>query len=159
MSSPTILLTLEDVDSWREELRQLSSQHMSLGRRIAELQKKLADAQPFVAVAAAKRAEDQAKAILTNPDGTFKIFGGQKLELPPSSMFEAVMRVVQKAEGGGLEPKDISKAIKDDASLSDKIKNSHPNYIYTALKRLTDKGQLVRDSQGRYSVPKKDEAA
>jgi hypothetical protein len=147
----TVLLTMEDVDSWREELRKLTSQAADINKRIGDLQKKLADAQPFVTSAVSERL---AKAAQGERQTYFVM---NNVELPPNSMFEAVRAILLKVPA--LEPKDIAKTIIDDPSFPDKIRNSHPNYLYTALKRMTDRGLLVRDSQGRYSVPKTNEAA
>jgi hypothetical protein len=150
---PTVLLTMEDVSGWQERLRVLVSQVNAANREIADLQKKLADAAPFVAGAISEKIEAE-RAEQRPP----QFFERKRLILPPASMFEAIQDVVVKS-GVAVEPKDISTAIKADMSLPDKIRNSHPNYLYTALMRMTKRGLLVKDSQGRYTVPKTNEAA
>jgi hypothetical protein len=143
-----VLLTLEMVEEWREEVRRLTANIAETNQRIAELQKKLAAAQPFIT-------DQNADDGLRDPASKYPIMLG--VQLPPASMFDAITRIVRK--DGALEPRDIAQAIQNDPSLPDKIRNSHKNYLYTALKRMTDRNLLKRDSQGRYSVPKTNEAA
>lgn len=145
-------MTLEQVDEWREQLRLLTAQSTEINKKIGELQKKLADAQPFVTEAVANTLETERSAAARPQD-----HGDWADVTPPASMFGAVANILRSTPG--LEPKEIARTIREDASLPEKIKNSHPNYLYTALKRMTDRGLLVRDSQGRYSVPKTNEAA
>jgi hypothetical protein len=61
----------------------------------------------------------------------------------PATMHEAILRAVQQ-HPKGLEPREIAAALKAAPDLSPKIKQSHPNYLYTALARLVNKDEIYK---------------
>ena len=68
-------------------------------------------------------------------------------------MHDAIVRIVRQ-NPKGLEPKEIAAALKAAPDLSAKIKQSHPNYLYTALARLVNKEEIYK-SGSVYKLPQK----
>jgi hypothetical protein len=62
---------------------------------------------------------------------------------PPATMHEAILRAVHQ-HPKGLEPREIAAALKAAPDISPKIKQSHPNYLYTALARLVNKDEIYK---------------
>jgi hypothetical protein len=132
----TPLVTVEEVDAWREDLRLLKIQQEETNSKIRDLEARLAAADFFVRERAANRI---ATPVLSNG----KIAPEPKTPQPPT-MQEAVLRIIRK-NPSGLEPKQISNVIRIDPDMPPKIKNSHPNYIYTTLMRLAQRGMIKKD--------------
>lgn len=144
----TTLLTLEEVDGWREELRKARQVRENADAKIKVLEAKLAAAQLFVSENASS------KVLSSNGPGQAAL----KLENEPpvaETMHQAIIRLL-KPFARGLEPKDISKLLREDSLTSDKIKNAHPNYIYTALMRLLQRKELVKYGASYRVAPKTD---
>lgn len=145
---PTILLTLEDVTSWQEELRLARQRQQELAEKISLLERRIEGSKMFVSESVAVKI---ASKTATNGHAHSQDTSG-------ISMFDAIRRVIQVA-GRPLEPREIASAIKADTAMPEKIRSSHPNYLYTALKRMTDKTKLHRDLKGRYTIVQTNEAA
>lgn len=141
-TQPTVLLTLEDVDRWREELRLARQQQVELMNKIGILERKIEFAQMFVSESVGAKVIAK---VVENGHAALKDTSG-------ITMFDAIRRVIHAA-GRPLEPREISSAIKCDSAMPEKIRNSHPNYLYTALMRMKDQSKLIKDSKGRYSIP------
>jgi hypothetical protein len=129
----TPLVTVEEVDEWREELRTLQNQQSEIGVKIRDLEARLAAADFFVRERA-----------LASVMGIPTVAALSAQESIPPTMQEAVLRIIRK-NPEGLEPKQISNVIRIDPDLPSRIKGSHPNYIYTTLMRLTKRGLITKD--------------
>jgi hypothetical protein len=130
----TPLVTLEEVDEWRDDLRSLKKQQDEIGSKIRDLEARLAAADFFVRERVAHKIVDAA--LETKLPET-------KPSMPPT-MQEAILRVIRK-NPDGMEPKQISNVIQIDPDLPSKLKMSHPNYIYTVLMRLVQHGQVKKE--------------
>jgi len=131
----TPLVTLEEVEEWREELRKLKDQQAMIGAKILDLEKHLTAADFFV-----RREHITHK--LTASDLHVGATPETKPSMPPT-MQEAVLWVLQK-NPNGMEPKQISNVIRINPDMPPKIKNAHPNYIYTVLMRLVQQGTISK---------------
>jgi hypothetical protein len=139
------LLTMEDVDAWREELRKILIQREELSRRADELQRKLSAAELFVREKAAERVLQHEEERKNQPELLPRIEPpAEPRETTPTTMHDAILQVVRKSPEG-LEPRQIAQLIRSNSQLSSKIRESHPNYLYTALARLAVKNQIRKE--------------
>jgi hypothetical protein len=131
----TPLVTLEEVDAWRKELRELKIQYQQTGEKVRDLETRLAAADVLM------RERTHHKLVPINLTvGTPPV----TMSSMPPTMQEAVLRIIQKTPNG-IEPKQISNAIKNDPDMPWKIKNAHPNYIYTVLMRLVQQNTISKE--------------
>jgi hypothetical protein len=153
----TPLVTLEEVEGWRDELRILKQQRDAADRKIMTLEQKLAAADFFVRERAAAQVINSAVAPAPIPIPKSELFPIiSDVVLPPATMHEAALTVLRRSPNG-MEPKDIALAIRNDPAISDRIKSSHPNYIYTVLMRLTQRNEIIKDGT-RYKLAERKSA-
>jgi hypothetical protein len=123
-----------DIERWRNELKRLQKQRETLHRQINALERILSGADMYASVDGDAEAD-------------IPLFKGEPKPAPepepPATMHDAILQIARN-NPGGLEPKDFAAAIRSDGRLSIKIKQSHPNYLYTAIARLVSKEQLIK---------------
>jgi hypothetical protein len=126
--SPTPLLTAEDVFQWRKELGETNDVIAAAQAKAARLAHLLEHAAVFMPA-------DQAQTVqVTAMPGVGK----------SATLYQAITRAVG-AGGRAMSPKMIREAIEnsDDAHLL-----GSENYLYTAIKRVADKTEIIKQGDG-----------
>ena len=130
----------EDVVKWREEKQRLMDARHKIALRIQALDQMISGAELYSKTESGSVNEvKRERAHLL--DGDEEPTDGNS---PPLTMHDVILSIVQQ-NPKGLEPRQIAAAIREDESLSPKIRESHPNYLYTAIARLVTKGRLRKD--------------
>jgi len=144
------LFEKEDVARWRDEHRRLMSVRAKINTRIQALEQMIAGATMYSKTEDPEVSTEPVKAEATTPETTEALPNVENTL--PLTMNDAILQVI-KLNPRGLEPKQIASIIRGNSHLSAKIRESHPNYLYTALARLVVKGQ-IRKSGSAYKIPK-----
>jgi hypothetical protein len=133
------LFAEEDIVRWREEHARLVDLRHKIGARLQALDQMISGAEAY-AKTSGHRGKTAEKDHPTQTEADIPNNGNSL----PLTMHDAIVQVI-RLNPKGLEPREISAAIRNDASLSPKIKKSHPNYLYTAIARLVAKNQIRKD--------------
>jgi hypothetical protein len=135
-SSTRSLFAPEDVERWRNEHKRLSAQREVINRQLNALERMLSGASLYV----------DGQNDVDVPLFQAKVEGSEAIveEAPPATMHDAIVRIVRQ-NPKGMQPKEIAAALKADPNISPKIKQSHPNYIYTALMRLVNRDEIYKN--------------
>jgi hypothetical protein len=167
----TPLLTLGDVDRWNDERQALIQQRSEIDLKIAELDKKLASAEPFIrelATSTVKRQETEAaypaKTRMAEDEPPRRgRRGGPRLDNNLNAtkvLGDIALRLARR--DGYLESWEVWDAMQADPNVDPHIKGMDRNYVYVVMRRLADQGLLVKDGN-RYvlaeSVNRTEDAA
>ena len=128
---PKPILTTEDVERWRSEL--------------AELNERISVAQ--LAAAVLLRKLDAAAVLMPELEDAQSSSWRKDSEASASSgatLYDAIQRVVA-ASRSPMTPKMIRNAI---AHSADAGLIGSQNYLYTAIKRVADKGLIIKEDEG-----------
>jgi hypothetical protein len=133
------LFAPEDIVRWKKEHKRLTQQREVINMQINALDRMLSGADLY---GAAQGRHDIDVPLFTAAQENTPAADPAPLT-PPATMHEAIVRAVQQ-HPKGLEPREIAAALKAAPDLSPKIKQSHPNYLYTALARLVNKDEIYK---------------
>lgn len=150
----TPLLTLGDVERWAEKRQALIQQRSEIDLEIADLDKKLASAEPFIrdrAAATARR--DSGATPEPNEENAAPSFnfvragnrGGARIDTNINAtkvMGDIALEIARR--DGSVESKDVWDVVQNDANVSSHIKAMDRNYVYVVMRRLVDSGMLVK---------------
>jgi hypothetical protein len=129
------LFAPDDLVRWKNEHKRLTKQRDVINMQINALERMLSGADLY---GAAYRKDTDIPLFTSDQEKT-----AEPAPQGPATMHEAILLAVQQ-HPKGMEPKEIAAALKADPNISAKIKQSHPNYLYTALARLVNKEEIYK---------------
>ena len=137
------LFAEDDVTKWRDEKARLVKMRQKINLRIQALEQMISGAELYYTID--RKTENETTAAKKDSYFTEEDEGRPaEVNSPPSTMHDAIANIVQR-HPKGLEPREIAAAIRADETLSSKIRESHPNYLYTAISRLVVKHRIRKD--------------
>ena len=137
----TPLLTVEEVDDWRDELRKLKAQREQVNAKINDLEARLQAAQLFMTGHAQK-----------DIAGALDVLKGVSIK-NPARLRCTKQCCISSARIKRDGAKADFKRNPDHDGRATNIKNSHPNYIYTVLMRLVQQGLVAKEGTAYKPTP------
>lgn len=155
----TPLLTAGQVEQWKAELRALLEKRRELDQQIEAKEQLLASAAPLMAFAQRAAIEEAASRATPLPSPPPHIQNGDpfgqgaprtEANLSAFRIIRDVAMKLAKEQPEGFKAGVIWRVIKADPAVSQRVKDTNSNYVYTVLKRLVADKVLARVGTAKY---------
>lgn len=131
-----VILSTDHVEAWRDEMATLYKQRGQIEMRLSELDELINMAEALAQAMSTRVPEDGDR-------GLVRV--GQSEVVGPPSLTEAIKSILMR-ERRPMTKKEIRIALGRDPAQAERVK-SNPAYFYTALKRLRDRGDIIKDGK------------